>query len=172
MGEEVETLQDLLRSGLRAVCVGINPSPVSVKAGHYYQGRAGQRFFRRLRNAGLLRADLVGFEDDAAFETGIGFTDIVKRPTPRANDVRPEEFAYGRELLKNKLIEHSPEVIIFTFKGAAVALFGPFAGNGFVPDLKMGNSTVFVVPGPYESAATAGATLRELAARFEAGEAS
>lgn len=30
MGEPVATLEDLLRPGLRAVCIGINPSPVSV----------------------------------------------------------------------------------------------------------------------------------------------
>ena len=35
MGRETLTLADLLRPGLRAVVVGINPSPVSVAAGHY-----------------------------------------------------------------------------------------------------------------------------------------
>jgi TDG/mug DNA glycosylase family protein len=48
MGERIETLEDLLRLGLRAVCVGINPAPPSVKAGHYYQGRRGQAFWTRL----------------------------------------------------------------------------------------------------------------------------
>ena len=33
LGEQVETLADLLRPGLRAISVGINPSPVSVAAG-------------------------------------------------------------------------------------------------------------------------------------------
>ena len=54
MGEEVETLADLLRSGLRGVVVGINPSPVSVAVGHYYQERVGQAFLRRLERAGVL----------------------------------------------------------------------------------------------------------------------
>jgi TDG/mug DNA glycosylase family protein len=36
MGQQVETLEDLLRPGLRAVCIGINPAPTSVGAGHYY----------------------------------------------------------------------------------------------------------------------------------------
>jgi hypothetical protein len=48
MGASVLTLGDLLRPGLYAVVVGINPSPVSVAAGHYYQGQIGQRFFKRL----------------------------------------------------------------------------------------------------------------------------
>jgi len=54
MGKQVETLEDLLRPGLRAICVGINPAPTSVRAGHYYQGRLGQGFYERLRKAGLL----------------------------------------------------------------------------------------------------------------------
>jgi TDG/mug DNA glycosylase family protein len=67
MGREVETLEDLLRPGLTAVCVGITPSPVSVAAGHYYQGRVGQRFFDRLRQVGLLPDGSPGFEADVAF---------------------------------------------------------------------------------------------------------
>jgi hypothetical protein len=84
MGVEVATLEDLLAEGLRAVCVGINPAPVSVAAGHYYQGRAGQRLFSRLRDAGVIPVGGGGYEDDAAFAAGVGFTDIVKRPTPSA----------------------------------------------------------------------------------------
>jgi double-stranded uracil-DNA glycosylase len=51
VGQQVETLEDLLRPGLPAVCVGINPAPASVTAGHYYQGRLGQGFYERLRRA-------------------------------------------------------------------------------------------------------------------------
>jgi hypothetical protein len=56
LGSTVTTLADLLRPGLVAVAVGINPAPVSVAAGHYYQGAAGQKFFRRLAAVGLLQA--------------------------------------------------------------------------------------------------------------------
>jgi hypothetical protein len=53
MGKSVETLEDLLRPGLRAICIGINPAPTSVTRGHYYQGRLGQLFYQRLRRAGF-----------------------------------------------------------------------------------------------------------------------
>src|SRR5688572_18037945 len=99
MGEEVETLADLLRPGLLAVCVGINPSEVSVERCHYYQGRNGQRFYERLRGVGLLPRDARRYEDDALFAAGVGFTDIIKRPTGRAISLRPEEFVHGRALL-------------------------------------------------------------------------
>jgi double-stranded uracil-DNA glycosylase len=166
MGRDVETLEDLLRPGLHAVCVGINPAPVSVAAGHYYQGPIGQGFFRRLRDAHVLNGRGAGFEDDAAFADGIGFTDIVKRPTARWHEVDASEFRYGAELLRAKLSEHRPELVIFTFKATAEALFGRFRGNGFVDGLALADSAVFVMPGPMESKKTAEATLSSLAARW------
>ncbi len=164
MGGRVTTLADLLRPGSRAVCVGINPAPSSVEVGHYYQGRLGQAFFARLREAGIVPADSAGYEDDAAFAAGIGFTDIVKRPTASAKLVNAAEYEHGRGLLEAKLAKSRPQLVIFTFKKTAQTLFGPFAGNGFVPGLKLADSEVFVMPGPYEAAATARATMRELAA--------
>lgn len=55
MGEKIETLADLLPNRPLAVCVGLNPAPVSVAVGHYYQGLLGQRFWSRLSRAGLVR---------------------------------------------------------------------------------------------------------------------
>jgi len=48
---------------------------------------------------------------------------------------------------------------------AAEAVFGRFAGNGFVEGLTLADADVFVMPGPYESAATAARTLRQLSLR-------
>jgi double-stranded uracil-DNA glycosylase len=166
MGRRVKTLEDLLRPGLRAVCVGINPSPVSVRAGHYYQGRLGQKFFQRVHNCGVLPPGRGGWQDDEAFQDGLGFTDIVKRPTASAKEVRSAEFEHGRQILLAKIAAHEPKLVIFTFKKTAEALFGPIAGNGFIDSLSIGTSEVFVMPGPYESTATAAATMRQLAARL------
>jgi len=165
MGDRVETLEDLLRPALRAVCVGINPSPVSVEAGHYYQGILGQRFFGRLRYVGLLDGGRRGLEDDAAFASGVGFTDIVKRPTRDAAALSAAEFEHGRRLLMAKLAAQRPQLVIFTFKKAAVKLLGSFAGNGFVSGLRLAHSEVFVMPAPYEANTTAYPTLDTLAGR-------
>jgi len=167
MGEQVETLEDLVRTNLRAVCVGINPSPVSVAAGHYYQGAAGQRFFKRLRDAGVLPDANGRYEDDAAFEAGIGFTDIIKRPTANAKGLPRSEYEHGKAQLHAKLDTLRPSLVIFTFKKTAEVLFGKFAGNGFVPALRLVHSDVFVMPGTYEDATTAAATMRSLADRWE-----
>ncbi len=131
MGENVETLEDLLRPGLRAVCVGIKPALTSVAAGHYYQGRLGQGFYARLRRTGLLPSGS-GWEDDLAFANGIGFTDIIKRPTKSAKELRPAEYDHGKLMLLEKLEAARPELVIFTFKKTATILFGSFPGSGFV----------------------------------------
>jgi TDG/mug DNA glycosylase family protein len=161
-GEQVETLADLLRPGLRAVCIGINPSPASVAAGHYYQGRIGRRFWHRLQQVGVIEAAGTGREDDAAFLNGVGFTDIVKRPTPRAAAVSTTEFEHGRELLVEKLRRYRPPVLVFTFKKTATVLFGRFKGHGHRPELEFGGAQVFVMPGPYERADRVVAALEEL----------
>lgn len=55
MGEPVVTLEDVWPARPRAVIVGLNSTPTSVAAGHYYQGRLGQRQLLRLADAGLFR---------------------------------------------------------------------------------------------------------------------
>jgi TDG/mug DNA glycosylase family protein len=163
-GEEVETLADLLRPGLVAICIGINPSPVSVAAGHYYQGRLGQLFVRRLRQVGLLTSGS-GWEDDLAFASGVGFTDIVKRPSGRAHELPAADYARGRGLLSEKLRRFRPELLIFTFKKTATTLCGPFPGAGFVDGIEPEGIPAFVMPGPYEKRERADELLAQLAAR-------
>lgn len=149
MGEEVETLADLLRSGLRAVAIGINPAPKSVAAGHYYRGNYGQTFFRRLSKVGLL-PDGDGFEDDRSFAAGTGFTDVVKRPTRTQQDLRPGELEHGRTILEAKLVTLDVPLVIFVFKSAAETLLGdlPPHSYGLVRRRRLGQARVFVMPGP------------------------
>lgn len=162
MGTEVETLADLLPAHTRAVCVGINPAPTSVAVGHYYQGRRGQRFFARLVQAGVLQPISDGFEDDAAVAAGLGFTDVVKRPTARADEVSPDEFRHGRDLLERKLSRAGAPALIFPFKAAAVALVGKFDGNGWL-EANFAGCRLFVMPGPYEKRQSADSTIATLA---------
>jgi TDG/mug DNA glycosylase family protein len=162
MGKRVETLEDLLRPGLRAVCVGINPSQVSVEAGHYYQGRLGKLFFARLREVGLLPANAAGFEDDALYAEGVGFTDIVKRPTARAQELRLKEFEYGRSALVEKLTDAGAPLVIFTYKKTAEVLLGRFGGSGLLPARDALPGDLYVMPGPYARGNEVAAKLGEL----------
>ncbi len=162
MGTVVCSLEDLLRPGLFAVVVGINPAPPSVTAGHYWQGNTGTTLWRRLTAVGLMPPRVEGHKDDAAFASGVGFTDIVKRPTRRADDLGQAELEFGRDSLEAKLDAIGAPLVIFAFKKAATTLLGPFPGNGFIDGLALGRSSVFVMPGPYEAKARADSTLDQL----------
>jgi TDG/mug DNA glycosylase family protein len=148
MGTEVVTLGDLLRPRLRGVVVGINPSPISVARGHYYQGVLGRRFFGGLAEAGVLpSADGQSFEDDRAFAAGLGFTDLIKRPTARASGLSAAELEHGRTLLDQRLTDVQVPRVIFTFKKSATVLLGDFAGFGLI-DRRLAGADVFVMSGP------------------------
>src|SRR3989442_8637508 len=83
-GQRTETLADLPPARGRLLFVGLNPSPVSVAAGHYHQGQLGRTFWRRLMEARILDVDTVlEGADDALIGLGHGITDLIKRPTPR-----------------------------------------------------------------------------------------
>ena len=95
------TLADLMREGLDVVFVGINPAIYSVQRGHYF-ARSTNRFWPCLSRSILSRAarealsvEKLGPEHDRAFlDHGIGFTDLVKRATPKASDLAQSE-CYG-----------------------------------------------------------------------------
>lgn len=130
-GEGVETLCELLRQGLDAIFVGLNPSPVSVRAGHYYQGLLGLRFWGRLQKYGLTTELPAGREDEAAYEQGYGFTDLVRRPTARAADLTPTEInASVPDLIKRIEAAGEGVPIICTFGIVFKATHAQLEGAG------------------------------------------
>jgi hypothetical protein len=141
-GRTVTTLKELLRPGLKAVFVGLNPAPISVNKKHYHQGRLGQRFWERLREYKFVKDLSRGSEDDDAFEFGFGFADLVRRPTPRATDLtRPEKSAAVVDLADRLSKTGDHPAIIFIYKNA-----WSFAE----PHLGQMGYRVFRMPGPYE----------------------
>ncbi|MFN8557604.1 MAG: hypothetical protein U0531_09750 [Dehalococcoidia bacterium] len=73
----------------------INPSIHSAERGQYF-ARLSNMFWRCLKQSGLV-PEAVGLADGACLlGFGIGLTDIVKRATHDAAELRPEEFRAGR----------------------------------------------------------------------------
>lgn len=130
-GVDVLTLAPLWPSGRPyAVIVGINPAPRSVEAGHYYQGAMGRYAMKVLREVGVLATDpAYEFDDDAALAQGIAFTDLVPRPTRKANEVRAAERAEGVERLREEIRQHRPRMILAVFKPPVVALLDKAHGK-------------------------------------------
>ena len=150
-GQAVETLADLPpeRGGL--LFVGLNPSPVSVAAGHYHQGNLGRRFWSRLGRAGIFPADTpVEAADDALVAAGHGITDLLKRPTPR-DTASDEELTRGVGALWQKIALWRPGAVVFIYKRAATASAGRALTEawGQLDGVAMGGRPCFLMPGPY-----------------------
>src|ERR1019366_7654706 len=109
------TLPDLLRPGLDLVFIGINPSVYSVAQGHCF-ARKTNRFWPALSRSTLSlsarRALVVDrlepFHDAMLLDHGIGFTDVVKRATARADELDPRGVADAPREMGGKLSKVPP----------------------------------------------------------------
>jgi len=156
----MQTLPDLLHDGLELVFVGINPSLYSVAQGHYF-ARRSNRFWPCLSRSVLsapVRAAL-GVElllpahDRCLPPHGIGFTDVVKRPTAKAAELGRAELAAGAAALVARLERYRPRVACFQgmtgFRPVAAVLGWPSGDLALgAQTFRLGCSQVFVVPSP------------------------
>lgn len=153
----MDTLPDYLEHDLDIVVVGLNPSPASVARGYYY-GHERNRFWPALRRAGLVSPDFEpGPQALAALceEEGIGFTDIVKRPTPGAADLRATDYREWAPELKRRLRVFRPRIAWFNGKGVyenylrhACGIRPEGIGFGRQPEPVDDEVVAFVTPNP------------------------
>ena len=102
------------------VFVGINPSIYSAERGRYF-ARPGNRFWPSLSRSVLserarcgLGVAVLGPEHDRLLQRyGIGFTDVVKRPTVKAAELTRAELRDGVSHLLEKLGTFRPRVACF-----------------------------------------------------------
>jgi TDG/mug DNA glycosylase family protein len=150
-GSAVETLADLPPLRDRLLFVGLNPSPVSVEAGHYHQGQLGQAFWRRLIRATILPADTpIEAADDALLAAGHGLTDLIKLPTPR-DEASDAQLRAGVGPLWQKVALWRPGAIVFIYKRAAeiVAARSLDEHWGQLQGVALSGRPCFLMPGPY-----------------------
>ena len=150
-GVETTTLADLPPSRDGLLFVGLNPSPVSVEAGHYHQGRLGQRFWGRLKSATIIPAGTnLAEADDALVAAGHGITDLMKRPSPR-DEATDEELREGVGPLWQKIALWRPVAIVFIYKRVAETAAGrPLAEPwGQLNGIALAGRPCFLMPGPY-----------------------
>lgn len=154
-GRRVSTLADLPPLPDRLLFVGLNPSPVSVDAGHYHQGRLGRQFWRRLMDAEILPADTpLETADDALVAAGHGITDLIKDPTPR--DVATDaQLTAGVGPLWQKVAIWRPAAVVFVYKRAAQVLARrPIPERwGMLAGVALAGRPCLLMPGPYRPAA-------------------
>lgn len=103
------TLPDFVRPGLRLLISGLNPSVYSADAGIPF-ARPGNRFWAAARAAGIVVSERAPLD---AVRRGIGMTDLVKRATAAASELRPEEYAVGLRRVEALVRRYRPGAVCF-----------------------------------------------------------
>ena len=150
-GIATETLADLPPLRDRLLFVGLNPSPVSVEAGHYHQGRLGEAFWRRLMLAGILPPGTpVATADDALMAAGHGITDLVKTVSAR-DEATDAHLRAGVGPLWQKIAIWRPAAVVFIYKRAASIAAGRDLPEpwGHLDGMALAGRPCVLLPGPY-----------------------
>lgn len=154
------TLPDLIGPRLRVVMVGLNPSLVAADAGVGFVG-ATNRFWPAAVEAGLVPLDR---DPWAAFtRSAVGFTDLVKRASPRANELSADEFRAGASRIRALVEWFAPTLVCFAGVTGYRKAFDRTAQLGLQP-ARIGETLVYLMLNP--SGANAHASRADLVADF------
>ena len=103
-------LKDRITSDVRVLFVGINPGVRSAVTGHHFAGFSN-RFWKLLFESGLV-PEAIGHQDDGRLpEFGYGITNLIARPSPGINDLRPIEYVEGWTILERKIRKYRPRLV-------------------------------------------------------------
>ncbi|KAA6220186.1 G/U mismatch-specific DNA glycosylase [Streptomyces filamentosus] len=150
--EELEAARDrvvtdVAEGGLAVLFCGINPGLMTAATGHHF-ARPGNRFWPVLHRSGftprLLRPD----EQDELLSYGLGITNVVARPTARADELSREEYVEGGRLLTAKVLRLKPRWLAVVGVTAYRTAFGePKAAIG-PQERTIGETRIWALPNP------------------------
>jgi double-stranded uracil-DNA glycosylase len=161
-------LRDRVGPSPRVLFVGINPGIRSAEIGHHFAGYSN-RFWKLLFESGLV-PELIRSEDDRRLvEFGYGITNLIPRPTPGIDTLKPAEYGEGERTLRRKVRRWRPRIVAFV----GVTLFRSLFRRPSALPVTLGvqeelfeGSIVFVLPNP--SGRNANFSYREMLAAFRA----
>lgn len=114
----MKTLPDYLDRNIDILAIGLNPSPNSVRHGYPF-ATTQNRFWAALNESCLVTKDYPpGIESMQRLLRAehIGFTDVVKRPTPGVAQLRAEDYRRWAPVLMDKIRRNHPRVLWFQGK--------------------------------------------------------
>lgn len=103
-------LNDRIKPGIRILFVGINPGVRSAQTGHHFAG-PGNCFWKLLWEARLVPEPVTHEDDDRLPEFGMGVTNLVPRPSPGIDSLKPGEYLAGWPVLEKKIDAYRPAVV-------------------------------------------------------------
>ena len=103
-------LRDRIAPGIRVLFVGINPGVRSAETGHHFAGFSN-RFWKLLAESRLVPEPITYVDDGRLVEWGLGITNLIARPSPGIDDLRPQEYVEGWTILEKKIRRYRPAVV-------------------------------------------------------------
>lgn len=159
----MQELEDVIGPGLRVLFCGINPGLVSAATGHHF-ARPGNRFWPALHLAGftprLFRPD----EQGELLGLGLGITNVVDKPSARADELTKAELVAGGENLVKKVLHYQPQWLAVVGVTAYRDAFGERKAAMGEQTRRIGETRVWILPNP--SGLNAHYTLPKLAAAY------
>ena len=136
--------------------------------GHHFAG-VSNRFWKLLHESRLV-PEPIGYLDDRRLpEWGFGITNLIPRPTPGIDTLRPEEYVAGEQALRRKVRRVQPPVVVFVGVTLFRAVFKRRPGEAIALGLqaeRLEGARVFVLPNP--SGRNANFSYAEMLAAFKA----
>lgn len=130
--------------------VGINPGVRSAIMGHHFAGYSN-RFWKLLFESGLV-PEPIGYKDDVRLpEWGYGITNLIARPTPGIDTLKPHEYDGARGLLAKKIARYKPAIVALVGVTLFRALFPDKRGEPVALGRQretLSGATLFVLPNP------------------------
>lgn len=167
-------LTDRVAPGVRVLFVGINPGVRSAQTGHHFAGPSN-RFWKLLYESGLVPEPITWADDGRLPEFGFGITNLVARPSPGIDVLKPAEYVEGWRVLERKVAALRPEVLALvgaTLYRAILPLIGPERPPRRIPlgpqPFDVHGARLFVLPNP--SGRNANFSYAEMLAAFRSLE--
>lgn len=153
----------MIDSGLRVLFCGINPGLMSAETGHHF-ARPGNRFWPALHLSGFTSRQLKPAEQKELLTYRLGITNVVDRPSARADELTRAEYVTGGENLVKKVLHYQPEWLAVVGVTAYRDAFAERTARMGKQDRMIGDTRVWILPNP--SGLNAHYTLPKLADAF------
>lgn len=159
----MQSLPDVMRPGLKVLFCGINPGLMSAQTGHHF-ARPGNRFWPALHLSGFTPRQLKPAEQRELLQYGLGITNVVDKPSARADELTRAELVAGGEQLVAKVRDVQPEWLAVLGVTAYRDAFAERTAAIGKQDRTIGTTRVWILPNP--SGLNAHYTLPKLAEAF------
>ncbi len=142
-----DPLPDIIAERLTVLFCGINPGLKAAATGHHFAGR-GNRFWRVLHLAGFTPEEMAPQNDRMILGYGCGLTSVVERPTARADQLSPQDFAAAAADFERKIARYVPRFVAFLGKAAYSGLSGRRDIAWGPQPTTIAGSAIWVLPNP------------------------